>query len=65
VTIGVTIGEGIVNWITGGTAGELVLIWVGSTYGVGGFAMIEARDNGESVSIAGGAGLEMGWTVGR
>lgn len=36
----------------------------GSTYGVGGFAMIEARDNGES-SRAGGADTEIWFARGR
>lgn len=36
----------------------------GSTYGVGGFAMIEARDNGES-SRAGGADTEIRFVEGR
>ena len=36
----------------------------GSTYGVGGFAMIEARDNGES-SRAGGADTEIWLVKGR
>jgi hypothetical protein len=44
-----------------------MLIRVVSTYGVGGFAMIEARDSGES-SIAGGADTDIrpveGWVGG-
>jgi hypothetical protein len=36
----------------------------GATYGVGGFAMIEARDSGES-SRAGGADTEIRFVVGR
>jgi len=40
-----------------------LLIRVGSTYGVGGFAMIEARDNGES-SMAGGADTDTRLVVG-
>ena len=61
---GVTTGDGIDKWMTGGTSGWPVggemLIRVGSTYGVGGFAMIEARDNGESVSVTSDADVEIG-----
>jgi|SRR5216684_288934 len=55
-------GDSVVCSFTGG-----LLIQVGSTYGVGGFAMIEARESGES-SIAGGADTEnrpvVGWVGG-
>jgi hypothetical protein len=55
-------GGAVACSITGG-----LLIRVVSTYGVGGFAMIEARDSGES-SIAGGADADIrpveGWVGG-
>lgn len=70
--IGVTTGDGIDKGGVGGAGAGAValagavaraltgglLIRVGSTYGVGGFAMIEARDNGES-SMAGGANTDI------
>jgi len=60
-------GDGTDTWVGGGagtcTGTGGLLIRVGSTYGVGGFAMIEARDNGES-SIAGGADTDTRLFVG-